>query len=136
MKKSQRTKDCKRLAIVFRIASLVCWLGVAIFAVVTAFSKVGGSNKTGVDILSDAFKAKLISLSITAIIGIILALLIKEKARVTVYMLSLLILSIIYGEAAMYSVLGVWALDEYILTNLFHHYKSLARINVEIDRRG
>ena len=136
MKKSDRTKKVQHLSFIFGLASLLCWLGVAIFAVIVAFSKVGGSEKTGVDILSEAIKTKLISLSITVIIGLICALLIKEKARTTVYMLSLLLLTIVYGEQAMYVVLSVWFVDEYVLHYLHKRYKNLSTINKEIDLRG
>lgn len=136
MKKSERTKKCRNLTIIFGLSSLLCWLGVAIFALIAAFSHIGGGEKTGADILSEAFKTKVISLSITVIIGIVAAILIKEKARITIYMLSLLLLTIIYGEVAMYIVLGIWALDEYVLHALHKRYKNLAVINKEIDLRG
>lgn len=133
---SQRTKDVKKLSLIFRLASAVCWLGVAIFAVIAALSKVGGSEKTGAAILSESFKSSVISLSITVIIGLIIAIIIKEKVRVAIYMFSLVIVSIIYKEIAMYIVLGVWGVDEYIFTALHKRYKALAIINKEIDRRG
>ena len=133
---SQRTKDVKKLSLIFRLASAFCWLGVAIFAVIAALSKVGGSEKAGYDILSETFKSSVISLSITVIIGLVIAIIIKEKARVAIYMFSLVIVSIIYKEVAMYIVLGIWGVDEYIFTALHKHYKALALINKEIDRRG
>ena len=136
MKKSERTKKVQNLSFIFGLASVLCWIGVAIFAVITAFSKVGASEKTGMDILSEAVKTKLISLSITVIIGLICSLLIKEKMRTTVYMLALLLLTIVYGETAMYIVLSIWFTDEYILNNLHKHYKKLSTINKEIDLRG
>lgn len=135
MKASKRTKDCKKLCLIFRIASTICWLGVAIFAVIAAFSKVAGSDKTGVDILSEAVKTKLISVSITVIIGLIISLIIKEKARTTVYMLGLICITMLYGEVAMYIVLAIWAIDEYVLFALYKRYKALIMINKEIDRR-
>ena len=135
-KASARTKDCKQLCFIFRVISVVCWLGVAFFAIIAAFSRVGGSEKTGIDILSEAVKTKLVSLSITVIIGIIISLLIKEKARTTIYMLSLILLTVLYGEVAMYIVLSIWALDEYIFNALYKKYKRLIEINKEIDKRG
>lgn len=132
---SQRTKDCKKLYYIFQGISLLCWLGVALFAVIAAFSTIAGSEKSGIDILSEAVKTKLISFSITALIGIVLALLIKEKARLTIYMLSLIILSVLYGEVAMYITLGIWAIDEYVFIALAKHYKLLIQINKEIDKR-
>lgn len=132
---SSRTKQCKKLAIIFRVASLLCWLGVAAFALIATMSKVSGTDKAGYDLLSEAVKTKLVSLSITVLIGLILSLLIKEKARLTVYMLSLLIITFLYGEVSMYIVLAIWAVDEYIFFSLYKRYKSLILINKEIDRR-
>ena len=135
MGKSKRTKDCKKLSIVFFVCSFVCFIGVALFAIIAAFSKVGGTEKEGMEIISEALKTRLVSLSITMIIGIVLALIIKDKIRTTIYMLALVVISILYKEVGMYVVLGVWALDEYVFTALHKHYKQLTTINKEIDKR-
>lgn len=135
-KKSKRTKDVSKLSKIFFFSSFVCFIGVAIFTIIATFSHVGASNKTGMDILSDSVKTQVVSLSITMIIGLVLALIIKEKMRTTIYMLALLINSILFKEAGMYTILGIWAIDEYILTNLHKHYHNLLIINKEIDLRG
>ena len=134
-KASDRTKLCKKRTRIFHIVSIVCWVGVALFALISVFSKVGGSENTGMDILSEAYKTKLISLSITILILILLSILIKEKLRVSIYMLSVIIGTVLYGEVAMYILLAVWALDEYVFFTLYKKYKQLAIINKEIDRR-
>lgn len=134
-KESQRTKDVKKRYWIFRIASVFCWVGVAIFAVIAAFSKVGGSGEKGTEILSESFKASVVSLSITVIIGLVIAVIIKEKLRVAIYIFSLVIVSIIYKNIGMYIVLVVWGFDEYVFTALAKRYKQLATINEEIDRR-
>lgn len=134
-KRSKRTKDVIKLSRLFFFLSFACVLGTALFTVITVFSKIGGSEKTGVDILSDTLKNALISVSITCVIGAILFLLIRDKIRTTLYMLALIVNAIIFKEVGMYVVLGVYALDEYIFTALYKHYKQLATINKEIDRR-
>jgi len=136
VKQSKRTKNVKKLSRIFFFVSLVCFLSVAIFTVIATFSKLGGSEKTGADILSDALKTQLVSLSITMIIGLVLALIIKEKMRTTIYMLALIINSILFKEAGMYSILAIWAVDEYVFTTLHKHYAKLTTINKEIDLRG
>lgn len=134
-KLTKRTKDVRKLSRIFFIISLCCFVGVAIFTVIATFTRIGGSEKTGVDILSDSLKASLISLSITTIICLILALFIKEKIRTTIYMLALIINSILFKETGMYIILAIWFIDEYVFSALHKHYKQLVIINKEIDRR-
>ena len=135
-KKSQRTKDVQKLSKIFFFASFLCFIGVAIFTIIATFSHLGGSEKTGMDILSESVKTQIVSLSITMIIGLVLALIIKEKMRTTIYMLALIVNSILFKEAGMYSILAIWAVDEYVFTTLHKHYAKLTTINKEIDLRG
>ena len=136
MKASKRTKDVKKLAILFWWISVVLTIGIVIFVLVSTFSKIGASDETGADILSESLKNRLISLSLTAIMCVLLILIIKDKVRQTIYMLSMIIAAILYKETGMYIVAGVWALDEYVIHALYKHYKALITINKEIDRRG
>ena len=132
---TKRTKDVKKLSRIFFWLSVVCFAGVAIFTIIATFTHLGGSEKTGADILSDALKTQLISFSITTIICLILTLFIKEKIRTAIYMLALVINAILFKEAGMYTILAIWFVDEYIFTALHKHYKTLLTINKEIDRR-
>lgn len=132
---SKRTKDVRKLSRIFFIISTVCFVGVAIFTVIATFTRIGGTEKTGVDILSDSLKTTLISFSISTVICVVLALFIKEKVRTAVYMLSLIINVILFKEAGMYTILGIWFVDEYLFAALHKHYKQLVIINKEIDRR-
>ena len=134
-KTSKRTKDVKKLARIFFILSCLCFLGVAIFSVIAIFNRVGGEQKQGMEIISEQLKNLLISTSITTLVIAIAALFIKEKLRYTIYMLSLIVIALIYKEVGAYIVLGVFAADEFVLHNLFLHYKQLVVVNKEIDRR-
>ena len=134
-KLTKRTKDVRKLSRIFFFISLCCFVGVAIFTVIATFTRIGGSEKTGVDILSESAKTSLISLSISTIICVILTLFIKEKIRVAVYMIALVINSILFKETGMYIILAIWFIDEYVFTALHKHYKQLTTINKEIDRR-
>lgn len=133
---SKRTKDTKKLSIIFLVLSVLSYIGVAAFTVISLFSKLGGSEKEGIDILSEALKARLVSVSITIVIVTLIALIIKNKIRTMVYMLSLVVVGIIYGEVAMYAVLGVYFVDEFVFTYLHQKYKNLSIINKEIDKRA
>ena len=133
---SKRTKDTKKLSFIFLVLSVLSYIGVAAFTVISLFSKLGGSEKEGIDILSEALKARLVSVSITIVIVTLIALIIKNKIRTMVYMLSLVVVGIIYGEVAMYAVLGVYFVDEFVFTYLHQKYKNLSIINKEIDKRA
>ena len=134
-KKSQRTKDVKILSILFGVCSIICFVGVAIFTVVAVFSHVGGSEKQGMEIISEELKTRLVSLSVTTAIVAIAAIFIKEKMRTTIYMLALILNGILFKEVGMYVILGIYGLDEFVFTSLHRHYKQLTTINKEIDRR-
>lgn len=135
-KDSQRTKDVKKLSFIFWLISTLMTVGVVLFVVISTFTKLSGSDKTGADILSETLKAQIISLSITAIICLFLIFIIKDKVRNTLYMLSIIITAILYKEVGMYIVGAIWLIDEYVIHALFKHYQALITINKEIDRRG
>lgn len=135
-KDSQRTKDVKKLSFIFWLISTLMTVGVVFFVLISSFTKLGGSDKTGADILSETLKAQIISLSITAIICLLLIFIIKDKVRNTLYMLSIIITAILYKEVGMYIVGAIWLIDEYVIYALFKHYQALITINKEIDRRG
>lgn len=130
---SDRTFKFKKLKNIFFILSTLCYIGVALVTTILVLSRV--SDRSFIDLFSEDIKAKLLALGVTAIIGIIVALFIKEKARTTLYMLSFVMITLLTGEVGMYSVLGVWAVDEYIFSNLYKSFKNKYIINKEIDKR-
>lgn len=134
-KVSKRTKDTAKLSRLFLVLSFLCFVGVAIFTVIACFSRIGGSEEQGLEIFSEQLKTVLVSTSVTIIIVTILALIIKNKVRTTVYMLSLIVNGILFKEVGMYTILAIWALDEYVFTALHKHYHKLKVINKEIDLR-
>ena len=135
-KVSQRTKDVKKLSKIFGFLSFLCFVGVAIFTIIACFTRLGGSEQQGMEIISEQLKNTLISFSITLAIVVVCAFLIKEKVRTTIYMFALVVNGILFKEIGMYSILGVWALDEFIFSMLYRKYKRLTEINKEIDKRA
>lgn len=135
---SERTKSLKKKRSLFGILTYGLWLGVAIFLAVFAFVKVGGSKEVaeeGMQILSPEMKDALIGLGTTVGVAAIGAIIIKDKIRTFVWMISLIISIILFDKVGMYVVLAVWLVDEYILNSLFKHYCHLVEINKEIDLR-
>lgn len=135
-KVSQRTKDVKKLSKIFGFLSLLCFVGVAIFTIIACFTRLGGSEEQGMEIISEQLKNTLVSFSITLAIVIVCAFLIKEKVRNTIYMFTLVVNGILFKEIGMYSILAVWAVDEFIFSMLYRKYKRLTEINKEIDKRA
>ena len=135
-KVSKRTKDTAKLARLFFFLSFACFIGVAIFTVISCFTRLGGEQKQGMEIISEQLKTLLISTSVTILVVAILAFFIKNKIRPTIYMLSLIVNGILFKEAGMYTILAIYFVDEFVFTALFKHYHALKVINKEIDKRG
>lgn len=132
---SQRTKNVAKLSLIFFWLSFLCYFGVAIFSIIAIFSHIGGSKEQGMEIISEQLKTVLVSFSITMIIVIALAVFIKNKVRVTIYMFALVINGILFKETGMFTILGIWGVDEAFFNLLHKHYSKLKVINKEIDRR-
>lgn len=135
MAASERTKKLRTLRNVFSLLSFGLWLGVGIFSAITTFLALGDMEFGGA-VFSAEFKAMLASIGITTLIGLVLAIILKNKLRTAIWMISLVICSICYKEVGMYVVLGIWALDEYCFTLLANYYNKRLIINKEIDLRG
>lgn len=136
MATSDRTKLCKKRAIIFSIISLVLWIGAAVFSLVSAFSMAGGGfGATVSEMLSEGFKATLVSLGVTMLIALILTIFMQNKMRMTIWMASVIISTICFGQVAMYIMFGIWFIDEYVFHALAKHYRSKYSINKEIDLR-
>lgn len=132
---SDRTKSLKKKRNLFGILSFVMFLGTALFFLISAFCKLDLTSPEGIPIFSDELKSMLVGLGTTACIGILGAVIIKDKIRTFLWMVSLVISVILYDQAGMFTVLGIWLTDEYVIHNLFKHYCHLVQINKEIDLR-
>lgn len=129
---SERYKQLKKRTVLFGIISyatlfvtmLVCLIG-------------GGVNfnavRNGVQVFTDEAKTLFLSMSITAIIGTILTIFLKEGMRTFIWIVCVVLGSIVFGAVGMYIILGVWLLDDYVIHKLFLHWKSKLSIRKEID---
>lgn len=135
---NERTKLCKKRAIVFSIISTILWIGAAIFSITSVFMKIGGvltPSGTGTEILSEGFKNTLISMGVTFVIALILTIFMSNKMRMTIWMGSVIISTICFGQVAMYTLFGIWFVDEYVFHALAKYYRNKYSINKEIDLR-
>lgn len=140
---SERTKQCIKRRNIFLIISTIMWIGVAavmIFGALIKFTKptevIAETVKEPMFTITDSTKNTVISLSITMVIGILGTIIIKDKIRTFMWMLSLIVGSIVYGKYCMYIVLALWFVEEYVFRTLYNYYKQKVSINKEIDLRG
>lgn len=132
---SEYTKKLKKLRNAFFIIDLVTYIGLTIIMVIAAISKVSGGNKASTQVFSQEVIRVVTSMTTTAIIGILLTIFIKDKARTTLFIINTIIGSIIWGATGMYVVLAIWFVEEYLFHALYKHYQNKVVINKEIDRR-
>ena len=129
--KSERTKKCKRLATLFTVISWFLCFGLAIVYVIVF--------ATGMDPAQPSIKEKLgvviYGIGLSLIPMLVLAILVKDKVRPTVWMLDVILANYLFGSVVMYVTFGIWVLDEYVIGTLGRHYRQLYTINKEIDRR-
>lgn len=135
MAKSEITKKLIKKRNIFAILDTIAWVGVGMFSAIMTFLMLDAKDKSGMPIISADFKALIVSVGITAIIGIVAAIVIKDKIRTAVWMLSLIMLTVIYKDLGMYCTLGAWFIDEYVIHSLYVHYRDRVKINKEIDLR-
>lgn len=132
---SARYKELKRKTLIFGIIS---W-GI-LFTLLTVYLIAGFANlnavKDGVQVFSDEMKHVLISMSITAIIGIIATIFLKEGMRTFIWIACVVLGSLVFKSPGMYVALGLWLVDDYVIHKLFLHYKNKLSIRKEIDYDG
>jgi len=135
--KSERTKLCKKRKWLFFALSTIFWVGAALFAIISVLAKLPNMGSGGGSYIqiTDQGKAVVITLSTTGSIILVLTMFIKEKARVALWMISMVICLIIYKEAGAYAILACWFVEDTIFHNLYLYYKEKLSINKEIDLR-
>lgn len=132
---SDRTKLLKRKRNVWFIFDMAVWVITPIIMMILAFSRLhGGTNLLG--IFSDNIRNVLMSFGVTALIGLVAAIIIKDKIRTFLFMISTVIATALFGAAGMYVLLSIWFVDEYILHAMYKRMKRKVEINKEIDIRG
>lgn len=143
--KSARTKEVIKKRNIFFIISSLLWIGTAAVFIVLGLNAIGSKGpsdvqaiedeKESISILSEQAKNLLTGVTITTVIGLIAAIIIKDKLRTVIWMASTIIASIVFKSVGMYIVLVIWASDEYIFRALYLKYKGKVEINKEMDLR-
>ncbi len=132
MAHSERYKSLKKRSIIFGIISYA-----ALFITMVVCLIGGGINfnavKDGVQVFTDEAKTLFLSMSITAIVGTVLTIFLKEGMRTFIWIVCVVLSSIVFGPVGMYIVLGVWLVDDYVIHKLFLHFKNKLSIRKEIE---
>lgn len=130
---SPRAKDLKRKKIIFGLVSTLMWVATGLTFVIIALSKFKAKDSSGMPIFSNELKSIITSIGVTAIIGLIVAVIIKDKIRTFIYMASTVLATLIYKDVGMYIVLAIWLVDEYVIHALYKSYCRKYEIRKEID---
>ena len=132
MAHSERYKSLKNKSILFGVISYA-----ALFITMLVCLIGGGINfnavKDGVQVFTDEAKTVFLSMSITAIIGTVMTIFLKEGMRTFIWIVCVVLGSIVFGPVGMYIVLGVWLIDDYVIHKLFLHFKNKLSIRKEIE---
>ena len=129
--KIARTIKCKRLGIAFSIINWVMCFGLAVVLIIVFASGIEADNET----LKEKLGTIIYGIGLSLIPMIVLAILVKDKIRPTVWMVDIILANYLFGSTIMYVTFAIWLVSEYVVGPLARHYRQLYVINKEIDRR-
>lgn len=135
MKKSKRTVDCKKVAVAMYVLNWVLCFGLAIALVIAFLITKDQAPTEDQETLQQKLGTIIYGIGLSLIPMVVLAIVVKDKIRPTVWMIDIILANYLFGELAMYIVFAIWLLSEYVVGPVGKHYKSLYTINKEIDRR-
>ena len=128
------TKKLKQKKNIFLTFDTAVWLLYPLIMLILAFSHLhGGTNL--LNIFSAPIKDVIMGFGITTAIALVGTIIIKDKMRTFLFMMALAISIALYGSVGMTISFIVWGIEEYILHNLYLHFKNKYTINKEIDKR-
>ena len=130
------TKNYKRRRNIALSIDILLFMGTCGFLVIYGFlTKFKMTTEPETNQIADAVVAAYGVLLISFLIGGIIVFFIKNKARNTVWMANLILSVYLFGTTGMWFILAIWALDEFVVLQLFKHYREKTSINKEIDKR-
>lgn len=107
---SKRTNDLKKKRTLFGILSYGVWIVTILTLVICAFATYSRDativNET-MQIVTDDAKNWVIGLGTTAVIALGGAIIIKDKMRTVVWMISLVLATVMYNRVGMFIILGL-----------------------------
>ena len=133
--KTERTIKCKNLGILFTILSWLLCFGLAVGFVIAFVAMNGSGGGENSATLEEKFGTIIYGFGLSLIPMLVLAIIVKDKIRPTVWMIDIILANYLFGSWMMYIVFAIWVIDQYVIAPLGKHYKQLYTINKEIDRR-
>lgn len=133
--KTERTIKCKKLGILFTILSWLLCFGLAVGFVIAYIAMNGNGNGEDSATMKEKFGTIIYGFGLSLIPMLVLAIVVKDKIRPTVWMLDVILANYLFGSWMMYIVFAIWIVDQYVIGPLGKHYRQLYTINKEIDRR-
>ena len=133
--KTERTIKCKKLSIVFTILSWLLCFGLAVGFVIAFVAMNGSGGGENSATMEEKFGTIIYGFGLSLIPMLVLAIIVKDKIRPTVWMIDIILANYLFGSWMMYIVFAIWVIDQYVIGPLGKHYKQLYTINKEIDRR-
>lgn len=133
--KTERTIKCKKLGILFTILSWLLCFGLAVGFVIAFVAMNGSGSGEDSATMEEKFGTIIYGFGLSLIPMLVLAIVVKDKIRPTVWMIDIILANYLFGSRMMYIVFAIWVIDQYVIAPLGKHYKQLYTINKEIDRR-
>ena len=129
--KTERTIRCKRLGVAFSVINWIMCFGLAVGLIIVFASGIEPDNET----LKEKLGTIIYGIGLSLIPIIVLAILVKDKIRPTVWMIDIILSNYLFGSAILCGTFGIWLVSEYVIGPLARHYRQLYVINKEIDLR-
>lgn len=133
--KTERTIKCKKLGILFTILSWLLCFGLAVGFVIAFVAMNGSGGGENSATMEEKFGTIVYGFGLSLIPMLVLAIVVKDKIRPTVWMIDIILANYLFGSWMMYIVFAIWIIDQYVIGPLGKHYRQLYTINKEIDRR-
>lgn len=133
--KTERTIKCKKLGILFTILSWLLCFGLAVGFVIAFVAMNGSGGGENSATMEEKFGTIIYGFGLSLIPMLVLAIIVKDKIRPTVWMIDIILANYLFGSWMMYIVFAIWIIDQYVIGPLGKHYRQLYTINKEIDRR-
>lgn len=131
MKLTARTKKCKKLGVLFHFISWFLCFGTALTFVIIGISRGWGSGNTDI---KSTVGTVVYGIGVSLIPMAILAIVVKDRIRPTVWMIDIILANYLFDSWLMYIVFAAWLIDQYIIAPLAKSYINKYTINKEIDR--
>ena len=133
--KTERTIKCKKLGILFTILSWLLCFGLAVGFVIAFVAMNGSGSGEDSATMEEKFGTIIYGFGLSLIPMLVLAIIVKDKIRPTVWMIDIILANYLFGSWMMYIVFAIWVIDQYVIDPVGKHYRQLYTINKEIDRR-